>query len=139
MTKIQEEIMEFYRKNPCVNYLKLEVIPRDDGSVHLELPVESIHTNLYGIVHGGVLTTMADTAMGAACLVQNKKVVTLALTIDFMHSVSIGERVIATARVLHDGAHVMTCESELQSVDGKLFAKSNATFYVIDTFLKPPE
>ena len=126
MTELQEEIIEFYKKNPCVNYLKFKIIPRDDGSVHLELPVEEIHTNLYGIIHGGILTTMADTAMGAACLVCNKKVVTLSLTMDFIHSV---------ARVLHDGAHIMNCESELKTEKGNLVAKSTATFYVLDHFL----
>ena len=135
MTELQEEIIEFYKKNPCVNYLKFKIIPRDDGSVHLELPVEEIHTNLYGIIHGGILTTMADTAMGASCLVCNKKVVTLSLTMDFIHSVSIGTRIIATARVLHDGAHIMNCESELKTEKGNLVAKSTATFYVLDHFL----
>ena len=135
LTRLQEEIVEFYHENPFVNFLRLQVIPLDDGTVKLELPIDFDHTNLYGIAHGGVLTTMADTAMGAACLMKNKKVVTLSLTIDFMHAVAVDDKVIATAKVLHDGARTMACESELVSESGKLFAKANATFYVLEKFI----
>jgi acyl-CoA thioesterase len=104
--------------------------------VRLELPVDEVHTNLYGIAHGGVLMTMADTAMGAACLACNKKVVTISLTTDFMHAVPLTETVVTTAKVLHDGRHTMTCECELQSKQGKIFAKAHANFYVLGQFVE---
>ena len=89
----------------------------------------------HGIAHGGVLMTMADTAMGAACLACNKKVVTINLGTDFMHAVPMTETIVATARVLHDGRHTMTCESELRGSDDKIFAKAHATFYVLGRFI----
>ena len=93
--------------------------------------VEEYHTNLYNIAHGGVLMTLADTAMGAACLELGKKVVTIQLGIEFMHSVPLTERIIARAKVLHDGRRTMACECEMLSREGKLFAKSHGTFYVL--------
>lgn len=135
LTEMQQHIIEFYHKNPFVEYLRTEVVPTADGGVQLELTVEAEHTNLYGIIHGGVLMTMADTAMGAAALAKNKKVVTINLSMDFMHSVPMTTRLIAVGKVLHDGRHTMTLESEICNAEGKLFAKAHGTFYVLGTFI----
>mgnify|MGYP000098885607 FL=1 len=135
LTELQQQIIRFYHNNPFVEYLHIQVQPMATGRVRLQLQVEEEHTNLYGIAHGGVLMTMADTAMGAACLACNKTVVTINLSTDFMHAVPLTERIITTARVLHDGRHTMTCESELMGADGKIFAKAHATFYVLGKFI----
>lgn len=139
LTEMQKHIIRFYHHNPFIEYLHIDVVPEETGGVHLELAVDVYHTNLYGIIHGGVLMTMADTAMGAACLALNKKVVTMELGTDFMHSVPLTEKVLTRARVLHDGRHSMTCEAELVSKEGKLFAKAHATFYVLGKFIEDEE
>ena len=139
LTELQEQIVRFYHHNPFVEYLHIDVVPELGGGVHLELRVDEYHTNLYGIVHGGVLMTMADTAMGAACLACNKKVVTLELGTDFMHSVPLTTCVRTRAKVLHDGRQTMACECEIINDEGKIFAKSHATFYVLGKFVEEPE
>lgn len=139
LTKLQEHIIEFYHKNPFTEFLRTAVVPTADGGVHLELTVEEEHTNLYGIIHGGVLMTLADTASGAACLALNKKVVTINLGMEFMHSVPLTKKIIARGRVLHDGRHTMACESEITDEDGKLYAKAHGTFYVLGKFIDDEE
>lgn len=135
LTEMQQHIVEFYHKNPFLEYIHAEAVPAADGEVRLELKVESEHTNLYGIIHGGALMTLADTAMGAAALARNKKVVTMNLSMDFMHSVPMTTRIIATGTVLHDGRHTMTLESDIRDDTGKLFAKAHGTFYVLGHFV----
>lgn len=135
MTEMQQHIVEFYHKNPFLEYIHAEAVPAADGGVRLELKVESEHTNLYGIIHGGALMTLADTAMGAAALARNKKVVTMNLSMDFMHSVPMTTRIIATGTVLHDGRHTMTLESDIRDDTGKMFAKAHGTFYVLGHFV----
>lgn len=127
-----EQIMEFCHQNLVIDYLDVAVIERDDV-VTLELTVDERHVNLYNICHGGVLTTMADTAMGAACLALGKKVVTVSLTIEFMHAVPFAQKIFTRATVLHDGYKTMTCECEILNADRKLFAKVHAIFFVIET------
>ena len=131
MTRLQQKIVNFYHQNPFVEYIHAQVVPTADGDIHLELVVEEEHTNLYGIIHGGVLMTLADTAMGAAALVRNKKVVTIELGMDFMHSVPLTTRIYAQGYVLHDGRHNMTLECTIKDRDGKLYAKAHGTFYVL--------
>ena len=139
LTKLQEDIIRFYHQNPFIEYLHAQVIPTAGGGVRLELTVEEEHTNLYAIVHGGVLMTLADTACGAACLAKNKKVVTISLGMEFMHSIPLTTKIVAIGRVLHDGRRTMTCESEMRDENGKLYAKGHGTFYVLGLFEEEDE
>ena len=61
----------------------------------------------------------------------NKRVVTISLTIEFMHAVMTNTpRVFTEATVLHDGRKTMVCECRIVDAKGKLYAKANATFFV---------
>ena len=125
----REQIIKFCHENTVINFLDIEVVDGDE--IHLELLPDTRHANLYSMTHGGVLTTMADTAMGAKCLELGKRVVTVSLTINFMHPMMTGTRIKTEACVLHDGHKTMLCECRLVDGNGKLCAKANATFFVI--------
>ena len=127
----QDQVIKFCHDNTIIDYLGVDVIPTDDGGARLELDVKECHGNLYGILHGGVLTTMADTAMGAACFMRNKKVVTVSITLEFMHPVPMASRIITDAKVLSEGRHIMNCECALLDDTGKIFAKAHAVFFAI--------
>lgn len=123
-------IIKFYHANTVIDFLGIEVVPTPDGEARLELCADSRHANLYSMAHGGVLTTMADTAMGAKCLALNKKVVTISMTIQFMHAIMTGTKILTDAKVLHDGRQTMVCECRIIDAENKLYAKANATFFV---------
>ena len=127
----QKQIIEFCHENRIIDFLGVEIIPTEGGGVQLELDVKECHSNPYGILHGGVLTTMADTAMGAACLMRNKKVVTVSITLDFLHPVQMASRIITDAKVLSEGRHIMNCECAMIDDTGKIFAKAHAVFFAI--------
>ena len=118
----QEQIIKFCHANTVIDFLEVEVVPTPDGEARLELCADSRHANLY--------STMADTAMGAKCLALNKRVVTISLTIEFMHAIMTGTRIMTDAKVLHDGRQTMVCECNIVDAAGKLYAKSSATFFV---------
>lgn len=126
----QEQIIQFFHENTVIDFMEVEIVPTDDGEARLELCPDSRHANLYSMAHGGVLTTMADTAMGAKCLALNKRVVTISMTIEFMHAIMTGTRVMTDAQVLHDGRQTMVCDCRIIDAAGKLYAKANATFFV---------
>ena len=131
----QEQLIKFFHENTVIDFMEVEVVPTPDGEARLELCADSRHANLYSMAHGGVLTTMADTAMGAKCLALNKRVVTISLTIEFMHAIMIGTRVMTDAQVLHDGRKTMVCECRIVDAAGKLYAKASATFFVTGRLL----
>lgn len=132
----QKQVIEFCHENSIIDYLGAEIIPTDDGCARLELEVKPHHSNPYGILHGGVMTTMADTAMGAACLMKNKKVVTVSMTLEFMHAVPMNTRIITDAKILHEGHHIFICECNLIDEEKNLYAKAHATFYAISKLIE---
>ena len=134
LTDLQQAMIHSYQQNPFIEYLHAQVVHTQGGGARLEVTVEEEHTNLYGIIHGGVLMTLADTAAGAACLALNKKVVTINLGMEFMHSIPLTTHISGTGRGRHDGRRTMTCESEIRGEDGKLYAKGHGTFYVLGLF-----
>lgn len=132
----QEQVIQFCHDNAIIDFLQVEIVPTADGCARLELDVKNFHSNPYGILHGGVLTTMADTAMGAACLMTNKKVVTVSITLEFMHAVPMGTRIITDAKILHEGRQILICECELKDTEEKIYAKAHATFFAISKFIE---
>ena len=100
--KVAEEtkkcMITFYHDNPFLQYLHIDVTSIEWGRVRLDMDVKHEHTNVYGIVHGGVTMTMADTAMGAACLACNKRVVTLDCTLNFIRAIPEGHMPMRWAR-----------------------------------------
>lgn len=131
-----EQVIEFCHENVIIDFLGVEIIPTEDGCARLELNVGLQHSNPYNILHGGVLTTMADTAMGAACLMSNKKVVTVSITLEFMHAVPIGTRIITDAKVLKEGRNIFICECDLKDSSNKIYAKAHATFFAISKLIE---
>lgn len=50
--------------NTFWEYLGCELIAADANEVQIALEAKQEHTNVMGIVHGGVLTSLMDQAMG---------------------------------------------------------------------------
>ena len=93
------------------------------------------HFNNGGRVHGGVLTSLADTAAGAAVsTVRQKKkfTATTDLSISFIRP-PIGKKLIALAEVIHTGKKLFRVEVEIFCSE-KLVAKTNLTFMIVEAF-----
>ena len=131
---VEKYILSFYDDNPFVQYLHMDILNIGSGEVRLALQVVHEHTNVYKIAHGGVLMSMGDTAMGAACLSCRKRVVTLDFHMNFIRAVPTGQQVIARGRVVHNGSRTMVCECDLLDEAGQVFAKSSGTFFVTGHF-----
>lgn len=92
-------------------------------------PVSDFMYNASGIVHGGVLTHLADTSMGHLNFhFKNAPYVSLELKTSFFQAVKSG-RLIATARYVREGYKVSFIESEVKNEQGQLLCKTTGTFY----------
>ena len=109
VNRLTKHLRLFYKENPYVELLHIWVDNVEEGSVTLEMKIDRKHTNFYEMSHGGALMSLADTAMGAACLSHNKKVVTLSFNMSFIKGVPLGEKLIATGHVVHNGSRTMMC------------------------------
>jgi len=81
---------------------------REGKAVSLGLLIEEKHTNSRGICHGGLLATMADLALGYACLAIGGQTsfVTVSLTLDYAGSARPGDWVQSLAEVQKTGSRL---------------------------------
>jgi uncharacterized protein (TIGR00369 family) len=104
----------------------------EDGTARLELDATARHLNEAGTVHGGVLATLVDTAMGAAVRSltgDGDTPATSQLTVTYLRPGKPG-RLQVTGRVSKQGDHLTVCEGEVEQ-DGRTLVHAVATFAVL--------
>ena len=84
-------------------WLGIQVIEVSEGSSKVKMIVRKEMVNGFGIVHGGIAFSLADSAFAFACNNRNNLSVALDVTISFMKAVNIGDELIATVSEIHNG------------------------------------
>jgi uncharacterized protein (TIGR00369 family) len=116
---------------PVARLLGLEIERISEGLVTFAFDPGEFHYNPLGTVHGGVLTTVLDSAMG--CAVHSKlraglSYTTLELKVNFLRPVRMTTgRVRGEGKVVHLGGRVATAEAHLVDRDGELYAHATST------------
>jgi uncharacterized protein (TIGR00369 family) len=104
----------------------------DDGTARLELDATERHLNEAGTVHGGVLATLVDTAMGQAVRSRTGErdvPATSQLTVTYLRPGKPGHLEV-TARLRTQGEHLTVCEADVEQ-DGRALVHAVATFAVL--------
>lgn|GEM_PF-259797 len=116
-----------------VNMRKLE---SEDGRAVLMMDVTPNALNGYGYVHGGMLFTLADYAMGYASsmlVAPGENVVTLEAKANYISNLKEG-RAVAKVETLHKGSHLITLETRIYNAEtDELLMIVTGTFYIIAT------
>ncbi len=104
----------------------------EDGKARLELEATEQHLNSKGTVHGGVLATIVDAAMGQAVRSRTEdgdSPATSQLTVTYLRPGKPGTLVV-TAEVRKQGEHLTVCEADVEQ-DGRALVHAVATFAVL--------
>ncbi|MCC7285394.1 MAG: PaaI family thioesterase [Burkholderiaceae bacterium] len=117
--------------------VELGVVPTaiGAGTVATELRVEKRHTQHTGVVHAGVMATMADHSMGAAAqslAPAGHWVLTAELKTSLLRP-ALGERLVCEAQVLKPGRAITFTEAQVWAVSGQertLVMKASATMAI---------
>lgn len=114
---------------PLAALVGYRVTAVESGRARVEVDASARHANPMGTVHGGVICTIADTAMGAAygaTLGEGETFVTLELKINFLRPVQQAS-LIADAVVVQRGRSIGLAECTVTDGDGRLVAKAMGT------------
>lgn len=104
----------------------------EDGTARLRLDASEEHLNEAGTVHGGVLATLVDMAMGQAVRSSTGErdvPATSHLTVTYLRPGKPGTLEV-TARVRKQGDNLTVCEADVEQ-DGRPLAHALATFAVL--------
>lgn len=107
----------------------LELISLDPEGCTMQLEITAQHFNTTARVHGGVIFTLLDSAMGAAVYARldaHEATATIECKINYTRAVT-GGVVECRAKVVHAGTRTMVVDGEVWQ-DGALVAKCLGTF-----------
>ncbi len=105
-----------------------------EGEVDVALEVEDRHRNLLGIVHGGVIATLADTATGLAyrtVLEPGTQHVTTQLSVTYL-AAGRGGRILARGKVVKRGRRTGYAEADVVDERDRLLARASALFAILE-------
>jgi uncharacterized protein (TIGR00369 family) len=121
---------------PIAKLLGFRLKRVDLGEAVFELEPGEHHYNPIGMVHGGVASTVLDSAMGCAVhstLPAGTGYSTIELKINFIRPLSSKTgKVLCEARVIHTGGRIATAEGKLVDKDSKLYAHATTTCIIFD-------
>jgi len=119
------------KKVRFINTVGLSVDEAVPGRARLSITIEDKHRNGTGVAHGGVLFTLADTAMGAALynsLEPGEICATIEIKIGYFKPVFDGT-LVCEAVVLNKGKSVASLEATIRNGD-QLVSKASGTFSI---------
>lgn len=103
-----------------------------EKAVIIGLRAAEPHLNSRGLVHGGLLTTLADNAMGLSCglyLKTGSRLLTASLTVDFLNVVEPGQWIEVETTFVKPGRTMCFAQAFI-AADAKVCARANAIFRV---------
>jgi uncharacterized protein (TIGR00369 family) len=104
----------------------------ENGDAEARLELRPHHCNKRGVVHGGVLSALLDTALGAAVISSIPKewwCATTSLSVQFLEGVREGV-LVCTGRVLRRGKRVAFAGGEVRDASGKLVASAQGSWHL---------
>ncbi len=132
-----DDIPEGYRPLPrSSNFLQMvgPLFCKPEGeSLVLGLRIEARHANSRGIAHGGLLTTLADLALGYNCARMagpDQHLATVSITIDFASTAAVGNWLAAHTDVQQTGKRLGFANCYL-TVGERRIARASGIFSVI--------
>lgn len=90
-------------KDAFSQWLGIEVKEIKEGYSRLQLTVRNEMVNGFGIAHGGIAFSLADSALAFACNNRNNLSVALDVTITFTKAVNVNDVLTAEAKEVHNG------------------------------------
>ena len=128
------EVVENAMQHPgFAELVGFEVFPESDGTGKAQLMVLERHLNPNGVVHGGALFTLVDTAMGASLMRRLDTVeicATLQISMNFLRPVVCGDVVECEVRVVNKGKRFANVRGELY-VQEKLVGTADGNFAIL--------
>ena len=120
-------------ESPFPNHLPMRVVEVTRDASRVELDIADCHMQPFGIVHGGVIATLVDTATfwaGFGPIAEDAGLVNVDLKLNYLQTVSSG-RLIATGRCIRAGRTMSYAEAYVRTEDDRLIAHGTSTLMTL--------
>lgn len=128
-----KELYQAVNKSPFPMHLSMKLTSIAMDYAALELYLSDYHLQLYGIVHGGVLATLIDTATYWAVFMrqpENAGLVNVELKLNYLKSVVSGT-LFAEGRCIRAGRSLSYAEASIRDEKGELVTHGTSTLMTL--------
>lgn len=126
----QKRVEQAIRAVPFARFLGIELESIEPGRATMSLQIREELKQNVGVVHGGVVASLIDSATAFAILPllkADEATTTVDLTISYLRPLIDG-RISATARVVREGGRIVVLSAELHDDQGNLSATALSTY-----------
>lgn len=120
-------------------WLGISIIEIKAGYSKIKMTVRPEMINGFGIVHGGIAFSFADSAFAFACNNRNVLSVALDTSVNFIKPIHVGDMLIAEALEIHNGKSTGLYEVNIYNQHEHLVAKFKGLCYRTDKQLISPD
>lgn len=116
-------------QTPFYRTIAMELVRVDQEGSLVRLKTDDRHNNLLGIIHGGVLASLADSACSlslAPYITKGETMITISLHVDYIAVGSKGD-LTGQGKVIHRGRRSIRAEAVITDEEERLIAKGYAT------------
>jgi uncharacterized protein (TIGR00369 family) len=131
-----EDLLQALRErlaaSPFHVWAGMDVVEASAGEVTIVMDVRDLHVNLQGLVHGGMLAVLADTACGLSirsAMEPGRLHVTTDLDIHYLSPAEPG-RLFGRGKAIKVGRTLAFAEASIDDGEGRLLARAQARFSV---------
>jgi acyl-CoA thioesterase len=128
--EIEQKIRDRFETNHFPRLLGIEIDSIENGTARLSVEVTEKLLQLAGVMHGGAIATLIDTAVAMAIVSvseRDSKFTTVELKINYLRPLKEG-RVVAEARLIQNGRRIIVADCDVFDAQGKLAAKGLLTY-----------
>jgi uncharacterized protein (TIGR00369 family) len=85
-----------------------------------------------GVLHGGIIATVLDEAMGKLCRLNDVRAVTAELTVEYLRPIHVDQEIHVEATEVKREGRQLYHQCEIRDAAGKVLARGRGRFVVID-------
>jgi uncharacterized protein (TIGR00369 family) len=122
-----------FRKSPFTDPWEPLYSRKTEKAVMIGLRLAEPHTNSRGLIHGGLIASLADNAMGYSCaqaMGWTASLLTVSLAVDYIGTARIGQWLAVECDVIKTGSTICFAQSLIKA-DDTAIARANGTFRVL--------
>ncbi len=126
-------VVDHMMKNDLFSqWLGIEVLEIKEGRCKIKMIIRPEMINGFGIIHGGIAFSLADSAFAFACNNRNVLSVALDTSINFIKPVHVGDVLTAQATELHNGKSTGLYQIEIKNQKDHVVAVFKGLCYRTD-------
>jgi uncharacterized protein (TIGR00369 family) len=131
----EKAIREKFEINHFPRMLGIEIDTLEPGRARLSVEVRRDLLQLAGVMHGGAIASLIDTAVAFAIVTVSEpedRFTTVEMKVNYLSAIREG-RAVAEARLLRDGRRIVVADCDVFDHKGRLAAKGLLTYIRLKT------